>query len=74
MKDKKWSVMNVGNISTVKNAGGKTLSYCTSSGVKILTEDGFAFKDLNKNGKLDPMKTGACPPGRGQRTWRKGCP
>ena len=53
MKDKKNGLsLNVGNISTVKNAGGKTLSFCTSSGVKILTEDGFAFKDLNKNGKL----------------------
>lgn len=61
MKDKKWSVMNVGNISTVKNAGGKTLSFCTSSGVKILTEDGFAFKDLNKNGKLDPYEDWRLP-------------
>jgi beta-glucosidase len=29
------------------------LGYAQSSGVKILTVDGLAFKDLNKNGKLD---------------------
>jgi len=30
-----------------------TLGYSLSSGLKILTVDGLAFKDLNKNGSLD---------------------
>ena len=32
--------------------------------VSILTVDGYAFKDLNKNGKLDPYEDGACLPGK----------
>ncbi len=37
----------------VKNPNGPTLGYSAGSGVKILTIDGLAFKDLNRNGKLD---------------------
>jgi len=37
----------------VTNKGGQTLGYNISSGVKLLTVNGFAFKDLNRNGKLD---------------------
>lgn len=37
----------------VLNKDGSTLSYHPESGVKLLTADGFAFKDLNKNGSLD---------------------
>ena len=33
--------------------GGATLSYSPTSGVNLLEDDGFAFKDLNKNGELD---------------------
>ncbi|MEO6981312.1 MAG: glycoside hydrolase family 3 N-terminal domain-containing protein, partial [Mucilaginibacter sp.] len=40
-------------IVLVKNSNGPTLGYSTTSGVKILTVDGFSFKDFNKNGKLD---------------------
>jgi hypothetical protein len=28
----------------------------------VITVDGLQFKDLNRNGKLDPTKTGDCPP------------
>ncbi len=42
-----------GNISIVTNKNGQTLGYSTTSGVKLITVDGLAFKDLNKNGKLD---------------------
>jgi beta-glucosidase len=49
----KWSDIQSGIIKTVKNNGGKTLAFSTTSGIKILTVDGFAFKDLNKNGGLD---------------------
>ncbi len=37
----------------VKNEGGAALGYSPSSGVKLLTVDGYKFKDLNKNNKLD---------------------
>jgi beta-glucosidase len=49
----KWSEKINGTISTVTNKGGQTLGYSTTSGVKLITVDGLAFKDLNKNGKLD---------------------
>lgn len=42
-----------GTIKYVKNEGGPTLGYSTSSGVNILNVDGYAFKDLNKDGQLD---------------------
>ena len=37
----------------IQNEGGAQLSYDPNSGVQILEDDGYAFKDLNKNGKLD---------------------
>src|SRR6187399_1904043 len=40
-------------IKVVKNEGGKSLGYSATSGVKLLTEDRLAFKDLNKNSSLD---------------------
>jgi beta-glucosidase len=50
---KNWSETGNGSLMIVTNKGGQTLGYDKSSGVKILTVNGFAFKDLNKNGKLD---------------------
>ena len=52
---KKWTVIftDSSGIVLVKNPNGPTLGYSSASGVKILTVDGLAFKDLNKNGKLD---------------------
>jgi len=49
----KWSETKSGTFNLVVNQGGQTLGYSSASGVSILTTDGFAFKDLNKNGKLD---------------------
>jgi len=44
---RKWSETGTGSLRTVFNEGGQTLGYDTASGVKILTNKGFAFKDLN---------------------------
>ena len=33
--------------------GGQNLGYSPTSGVQILEQDGYKFKDLNRNGKLD---------------------
>lgn len=41
------------NYVVAENNGGATLGYSPKSGVKILTVNGFKFKDLNQNGKLD---------------------
>lgn len=50
---KKWSETGIGSIRLVLNPGGQNLGYDTASGVKLITTNGLAFKDLNKNGKLD---------------------
>ncbi len=57
----KWTEKTNGNIITVTNSNGKTLGYAASSGVKIITADGLAFKDLNKNGKLDKYEDWRLP-------------
>jgi beta-glucosidase len=45
------------NIHYVKNPkGGPVLGYAESSGVKIIEQDGYFFKDLNKNARLDPYE------------------
>lgn len=49
----KWSETPKGSFNRIENIGGQTLGYSPKSGVKILTVDGLAFKDLNKNGILD---------------------
>jgi beta-glucosidase len=50
------------NIVYVKNPkGGPVLGYASGSGVKIIELDGFFFKDLNKNGKLDPYEDWRLP-------------
>lgn len=45
-----------GRIRYVSNKGGPTLGYSADSGVKILQDKGYFFKDLNKNDKLDPYE------------------
>lgn len=37
----------------VTNEGGKTLGYSKDSGVSLIQVDGFAFKDLDRDGMLD---------------------
>lgn len=49
----KWSEADKGTFKQISNEGGQTLGYSSTSGVQILTVDRLAFKDLNKNGKLD---------------------
>ena len=45
----------------VANQDGKTLGYSAESGVKILTVDRLAFKDLNRNGQLDKYEDWRLP-------------
>ena len=37
----------------IENEDGATLGLSSSSGVKVIEADGYAFKDLNQNGELD---------------------
>lgn len=53
---KKWTETPKGTFNLVQNQGGQTLGYSPTSGVKILTVNGLAFKDFNKNGKLDKFE------------------
>ncbi|WP_093824678.1 glycoside hydrolase family 3 protein [Spirosoma endophyticum] len=56
-----WTEARVGTWTKVTNKGGKALGYSPASGVKLLTDKGFAFKDLNKNGKLDKYEDWRLP-------------
>src|SRR3984957_732563 len=59
-----WTFINADDTSgiiLVKNPNGPTLGYSSASGVKILTVDGLAFKDLNRNGKLDKYEDWRLP-------------
>lgn len=49
----KWSEQQVSSFMLVSQKDGPTLGYSPLSGVKILTVDGYAFKDLNRNDSLD---------------------
>lgn len=56
-----WQENKLGTISIVANKNGKTLGYSTSSGIELLTVDEFAFKDMNRNGKLDKYEDWRLP-------------
>ncbi|WP_419212647.1 glycoside hydrolase family 3 N-terminal domain-containing protein [Maribacter sp. X9] len=48
-------------VTTISNEDGATLGYSPESGIKILTQDRYAFKDLNKNGSLDAYEDWRLP-------------
>lgn len=48
-----WTELKKENFILITNKGGRILGYSPNSGVRILSKDGYAFKDLNRNGKLD---------------------
>jgi len=50
----KWEEIETSNgFNIIKNTSGSTLGYSRNSGITIIEADGFAYKDLNKNGELD---------------------
>lgn len=57
----KWTETSKGVFNLIQNPGGRTLGYSPTSGVKILTVNGLAFKDLNRNGKLDKFEDWRLP-------------
>ncbi|NLA48297.1 MAG: beta-glucosidase, partial [Bacteroidales bacterium] len=58
---RKWSEEKMDSHTLIYNKGGVTLGYSPSSGVKIIIADGLAFKDLNRNGKLDAYEDWRLP-------------
>ena len=52
----KWSEIENTGFRVVTNQGGQTLGYSPESGIQLLTVDRYAFKDLNRNGSLDPYE------------------
>ena len=56
-----WTEKRNGTIVIVTNKGGSKLGYSTTSGVKILSVNGFAFKDFNRNNKLDKYEDWRLP-------------
>ena len=53
---RKVSETQVENHIVISQRGGKTIAYSPDSGVKILYDGGYAFKDLNRNGMIDPYE------------------
>lgn len=51
----------MGPYTLVCQSKGPTLGYSPASGVQILERKGFAFKDLNRNGELDPYEDWRLP-------------
>ncbi|MDF2159088.1 glycoside hydrolase family 3 N-terminal domain-containing protein [Algoriphagus sp. CAU 1675] len=49
------------DIKLIQQTQGPTLGYSLKSGVSVLKKAGFAFKDLNKNGELDPYEDWRLP-------------
>lgn len=57
----KWTSTETDGFVKVEQKGGPTLGYSPSSGVTILTVKGLAFKDLNRNGVVDPYEDWRLP-------------
>jgi beta-glucosidase len=56
-----WTEKKNDGFSLVTNPKGQMLGYAPTSGVKLLTVDGLAFKDLNKNNVLDKYEDWRLP-------------
>lgn len=57
----KWKLIHEHHHLFIANEHGMTLGYNPNSGIKIMEEDGFAFKDLNNDGKLSAMEDWRLP-------------
>ena len=51
-----WTDVEMDGYRLITQPDGATLGYSPASGVKILTVDGKVFKDMNRNGMLDPYE------------------
>lgn len=56
-----WKLTHKQHHECIENEGGKALSYNPNLGIQIIEQNGFAFKDLNNNGILDPYEDWRLP-------------
>lgn len=52
----KWSTQDKGSYTLITQKRGATLGYSQESGIQLLSERGYLFKDLNRNGVIDPYE------------------
>lgn len=57
----RWKLKYEAKRWRIYNQKGKDLSYHPNSGIRILVEDGYAFKDVNRNGEIDPFEDWRLP-------------
>ena len=57
----KYTMEEKENYTLVLNQGGSTLGYASASGVTLIENKGYAFKDLNKNSELDAYEDWRLP-------------
>ncbi|MEH6511575.1 MAG: glycoside hydrolase family 3 N-terminal domain-containing protein [Maribacter arcticus] len=57
----KFTIDQKENYTKVINSDGAALGYSPESGIKIISQDRYAFKDLNKNGTLDSYEDWRLP-------------
>ena len=57
----KWQESQADSYVLVTQKNGATLGYSPESGVKLLQDKGYAFKDLNRNGVLDKYEDWRLP-------------
>jgi beta-glucosidase len=60
-ENKKWKILQKDGYALVLNEGGKTLGVRGDGSGRLIFEDGFAFKDLNGNGTLEPYEDWRLP-------------
>ncbi len=52
----KFSLENKANFTLLRHENGPVIGYSSASGIEIMKIKRLAFKDLNRNGKLDPYE------------------
>lgn len=58
----KWTLTETEyGYNVMTQRGGRTIAYSPESGVTVLTVDGYAFKDLNRNGSLEQYEDWRLP-------------
>lgn len=60
----KWTEQTYDGYNLITQKDGATLGYSPTSGIQILHENGYAFKDLNRNGQLDVYEDWRQPVGK----------
>lgn len=56
-----WKLAHTDDGMVIDNEGGKMLGYDPNAGIKIIEQDGFAFKDLDGSGYLEPFEDWRLP-------------